>query len=107
MKQRGAPANPSLDDERRHQPTGYPATPATATTSAIAATPAFRSVRFHDLRHPFAVLQLSAGAQFMQVSKWLSHSTYTLALDVHGYYIPESDGGALNTPASATHPRQS
>jgi integrase len=43
------------------------------------------------------VLQLSAGVHFMQVSKWLGHSTFTLTLDVYGDYIPEEDGGALNT----------
>lgn len=59
--------------------------------------PAVRGVRLHDLRHTFAVLQLSAGVHFMQVSKWLGHSTYILTLDVYGDYIPEQDGGALNT----------
>ena len=33
----------------------------------------------------------------MQVSKWLGHSSFTLTLDVYGDYIPEEDGGALNT----------
>lgn len=54
-------------------------------------------VRLHDLRHTFATLQLSAGVHFMQVSKWLGHSTFTLTLDVYGDYIPEEDGGAVNT----------
>lgn len=53
-------------------------------------------VRLHDLRHTFATLQLSVGVHFMQVSKWLGHSTFTLTLDVYGDYIPEEDGGALN-----------
>jgi integrase len=56
--------------------------------------PAIHGVRLHDLRHTFAVLQLSAGTHFMQVSKWLGHSTFTLTLDVYGDYIP--DGGAAN-----------
>ena len=34
-----------------------------------------------DLRHTFATLQLSAGVHFMQVSKWLGHSTFTLTLE--------------------------
>lgn len=55
-----------------------------------------RGVRLHDLRHTFAMLQLSAGVHFMQVSKWLGHSTFTLTLDVYGDYIPEEDGGAAN-----------
>jgi hypothetical protein len=33
---------------------------------------------------------------FMQVSKWLGHSTFTLTLDVYGDFIPEEDGGAVN-----------
>jgi hypothetical protein len=46
---------------------------------------------------PFAVLQLSAGTHFIQVSKWLGHSTFTLTLDTYGDYIPEKDSGASNT----------
>jgi integrase len=69
--------------------------------------PARRDVRLHDLRHTFAVLQLSAGTHFMQVSKWLGHSTFTLTLDVYGDYIPEQDGSAANNlpepPAPAKH----
>ena len=45
-------------------------------------------VRIHDPRYTFAVQQLSAGTHFMQVSKWLGHSTYTLTLDVYGDYSP-------------------
>jgi hypothetical protein len=51
--------------------------------------PAVEGVRLHDLRHTFATLQLSAGVHFMQVSKWLGHSTFTLTLDVYGDWIPE------------------
>jgi integrase len=68
-----------------------------ASRPATATSPATRGVRLHDLRHTFAVLQLSAGTHFMQVSKWLGHSTFTLTLDTYGDYIPERDGGALNT----------
>jgi integrase len=67
-------------------------------------TPAVRGVRLHDLRHTFAVLQLSAGTHFMQVSKWLGHSTFTLTLDTYGDYIPEQDGGAANTLAEPPAP---
>jgi integrase len=67
-----------------------------ASRPATKSTPAVRGCRLHDLRHTFAVLQLSAGRHFMQVSKWLGHSTFTLTLDVYGDYIPEEDGGALN-----------
>jgi integrase len=63
-----------------------------ATTDA----PAVEGVRLHDLRHTFAVLQLSAGVHFMQVSQWLGHATYSLTLDVYGGYIPGADGGVPN-----------
>lgn len=66
--------------------------------------PAVEGVRLHDLRHTFATLQLSAGTHFMQVSKWLGHSTFTLTLDTFGDYIPEQDGGALNTLPEPTAP---
>lgn len=75
---------------------GLPASrPATKGTDGTP-LPAVQGVRLHDLRHTFATLQLSAGVHFMQVSKWLGHSTYTLTLDVYGDYIPEQDGGVVN-----------
>lgn len=43
--------------------------------------------RFHDLRHSFAVIQLSAGVDFKRVSKWLGHNTLSLTLDTYGDYI--------------------
>ena len=43
------------------------------------------------------MLQLLAGVHFMNLSKWLGHSTFTQTLDVYGDYIPEEDGGALNS----------
>jgi integrase len=77
--------------------TGLPASrPATRGTDGTPVA-AIQGVRLHDLRHTFATLQQSAGVHFMQVSRWLGHSTYTLTLDVYGDYIPEEDGGALNT----------
>lgn len=74
-------------------PASSPEVPATDTTPAI---PAQRGVRLHDLRHTFAVMQLMAGTHFMQVSKWLGHSTFTLTLNTYGDWIPEEDGGAAN-----------
>ena len=43
---------------------------------------------------PFATLALSAGEHYMQVSKWLGHSTFTLTLDIYGDYIREDDAAA-------------
>ncbi|WP_373453557.1 MULTISPECIES: hypothetical protein [unclassified Rhodococcus (in: high G+C Gram-positive bacteria)] len=67
-----------------------------ASAQADGATPAVRGVRIHDLRHSMATMQLMAGTHFMQVSKWFSHSMFTLTLDTYGDWIPEEDGGAGN-----------
>jgi hypothetical protein len=74
---------------------------------ATAEAEATRGVRLHDLRHTFEVLQLSSGVHFMQVSKWLGDSTFTLTLDVYGDYI--EDGGVANTlpePPAPAKPAQ-
>lgn len=44
---------------------------------------ALGSVRFHDLRHTFATMNLSAGEHYMQVSKWLGHYTFVLTLTTY------------------------
>lgn len=49
------------------------------------------SVRFHDLRHTFATMNLSAGEHYMQVSKWLGHSTFVLTLTTYADYIIEDE----------------
>jgi integrase len=77
-----------------------------ASRPAATWVPAVEGVRLHDLRHTFAALQLSAGVHFMQVSQWLGHATYSLTLDVYGDYIPETDGGAVNSPPEPTAPAQ-
>lgn len=77
-----------------------------ATRPATEDAPAVRGCRLHDLRHTFAVRQLSAGVHFMQVSKWLGHSTFTLTLDVYGDFIPDEDGGGLNTLPEPPAPEQ-
>lgn len=77
---------------------GLPASaPATAATATAPAKDAVHGVRLHDLRHTFAVLQLSASKPFMLVSEWLGHSTYTLTLDVYGGWIPNGADAAANT----------
>lgn len=51
------------------------------------------AARWHDLRHSFAVMSLSAGEHFMQVSKMLGHSTFVLTLNTYGDYITTAEGG--------------
>lgn len=50
--------------------------------------------RFHDLRHSFAAMNLSAGEHYMQVSKWLGHSTFVLTLTTYADYINEDEQAA-------------
>lgn len=52
---------------------------------------ALGAVRFHDLRHTFATMNLSAGEHYMQVSKWLGHSTFVLTLTTYADYIREDE----------------
>jgi integrase len=53
------------------------------------------SVRFHDLRHTFATMNLSAGEHYTQVSKRLGHSTFVLTLTTtYADYIHEDEQGA-------------
>ncbi len=49
------------------------------------------TIRFHDLRHTFATMNLSAGEHYMQASKWLGHSTFVLTLTTYADYINEDE----------------
>ncbi|MEV4126080.1 hypothetical protein [Nocardia sp. NPDC049707] len=74
-------------------PVGAPEILAIDTAPAV---PATRGVRLHDLRHTFAVMQLMSSTHYMQVSKWLEHSTFTFTPNTYGDWIPEEEGGAGN-----------
>ena len=52
------------------------------------------NVRFHDLRHSVAAMNLSAGEHYMQVSKWLGHSSFVLTLSTYADYINEDEPAA-------------
>lgn len=76
--------------------------------------PALRAVglphsRWHDLRHTFAVMSLSAGEHYMQVSKWLGHASFVTTLNVYADYIAENEGGKqapLTRPRAEPAPKQ-
>lgn len=73
-------------------------------TPALAAL-GLSHVRWHDLRHAFAVMSLSAGEHYMTVSKMLGHASYVTTLTVYADYITESDGGKaapLRRPVAST-----
>jgi integrase len=52
------------------------------------------NVRFHDLRHTFATMNLCAGEHYMQVSRWLGHSSFVLTLTTHADDINEDEQAA-------------
>ncbi len=44
-----------------------------------------------DFRHTFATMNLSVGEHYMQVSKWLGHSSFVLTLSTYADYINEDE----------------
>jgi integrase len=68
---------------------GLPASRPEGTADDGSVLPATKGVRLHDLRHTAAVLWLSNGVHFIQVAKWLGHSSYVLTLTTYADYIPE------------------
>jgi len=64
-------------------------------------------VRWHYLRHAFAVMSLSAGEHSMAVSKMLGHASYVTTLTVYADYITECDSGKaapVGRPVASTAP---
>ena len=47
------------------------------------------AIRFHDLRHTYATLALSAGVHPKVVSDRLGHSTISITLDTYSHVLPE------------------
>jgi integrase len=68
---------------------GLPASRPASTAEDGTVIPATKGVRLHDLRHTAAVLWLSNGVHFIQVAKWLGHSSYVLTLTTYADYIPD------------------
>jgi integrase len=54
-------------------------------------------IRFHDLRHTFASIALSKGANINAVSKMLGHSSVRITLDIYSHLMPGMQEAALNT----------
>jgi integrase len=70
---------------------GLPASRPASTADDGTVVPATKGVRLHDLRHTAAVLWLTNGVHFIQVAKWLGHSSYVLTLTTYADYIPEQE----------------
>jgi integrase len=68
---------------------GLPASRPAFTAEDGTVIPATKGVRLHDLRHTAAVLWLTNDVHFIQVAKWLGHSSYVLTLTTYADYIPD------------------
>ena len=47
-----------------------------------------RKIRFHDLRHTFASLLVSGGADVIRVSRMLGHASPAITLQVYSHKLP-------------------
>jgi integrase len=82
---------------------GLPASQPASTAEDGTVLPATKGVRLRDLRHTAAVLWLTNGVHFIQVAKWLGHSSYVLTLTTYADYIPEQETeNPLPEPVAAT-----
>ncbi len=62
-----------------------------------------RGIRFHDVRHTYASLLLSAGASPVYVSKQMGHSTIRTTVDVYGHWIPNEKNQVIDILDSGFH----
>ena len=68
-----------------------------AKLSKILSTAGIRKIRFHDIRHTFAVHLLSAGISPVYVKEQLGHKSITTTVDVYGAWIKTpGDKGLVN-----------
>jgi integrase len=55
----------------------------------------FPSLRFHDLRHSAVPLWVEMGANLLQVSRWLGHSSVQITADVYGHLFSETNDAVM------------
>ena len=54
------------------------------------------SIRFHDLRHTYASIQIDLGANIKYVQNQMRHSTIKLTLDTYGHLMKDVKQEAAN-----------
>lgn len=57
------------------------------------------NIRFHDIRHTLASILISAGADFVKVSRLLGHANPKITLEFYAHLLP----GAKNEIAELFH----
>jgi integrase len=53
------------------------------------------TLRFHDLRHSAVPLWVEMGANLLQVSRWLGHSSVKVTADVYGHLFAETNDAVM------------
>ncbi len=53
-----------------------------------------RRVRFHDLRHTYAALQIALDENFKFIQQQMGHASITTTMDLYGHLLPEASEGA-------------
>lgn len=61
-------------------------------------------MRFHDLRHLFASIQLDAGTPLAMVSKLMGHSTVAITADLYSHLMDDAAGRAAEAAAAWLRP---
>jgi len=59
-------------------------------------------LRFHDLRHTFATMLLSAGVHAKVVSEMLGHASITITLDTYSHVVPDVQDSAAQAMEAAS-----
>lgn len=62
--------------------------------------------RYHDLRHTFASLLLTAAAPIAYVSEQMGHSSIELTVKRYGHLQPGANRGFINNLPGAKNPTQ-
>ena len=58
-------------------------------------TAGFPTLRFHDLRHSAVPLWVDMGANLLQVSRWLGHSSVQITAGVYGHLFSETNDAVM------------
>ena len=96
--------------------TGTPLDPKNVVKVALAGFK-LRQLRWHDLRHAYASLQLSAGANIKYLSQQMGHASVQITLDRYSHLLTDShpaqaarlsamvfDGASVTAPAGDRQP---
>lgn len=66
-----------------------------------------RRIRFHDLRHTYATIMLSLGANVKALQVWMGHASIRTTLDLYGHLLDTDDDGVQERMTGILRTRQS